>query len=72
MYNRVFEPVDSEKKDSLKRCEDILFHSEIEQKSTAWKMKNAISICSQFSNPDAKILQYPEFSVTSEIVYTVL
>ena len=61
------------KTESLERCQQIQYlHSEIEAQPLDWKLNNAISICSQFSVPSAKILTFPEFNVTSELVYTSL
>jgi hypothetical protein len=61
------------KTESLERCRRIQFlHSEIEAQTLDWKISNAISICSQFSVPSAEILTFPQFNVTSELVYTSL
>ena len=53
------------------RCQQIRYlHSEIESQSPEWKISNAITICSQFSVPSAQLLDFSQFHVSSELVYT--
>jgi len=61
------------KLESLQKTENMNnHHTEIERQSTAWKKENAITICSQFSNHSANLLDYPSEYITADAIYTVL